>query len=368
MNSPGTPLAADQKSRTRHQVKVLVVDDSSFMRRTITSCLEREPLIHVIGEAENGQQAIELTDRLQPDVITMDLNMPEMDGITAIHQILAKRKVPILVFTSTSEKDGAKVLEALNAGAVDFISKGGYESGSDREDIIHKLSARVLAVSRKHEHTQRPIAPVVSTGSPSGRVESTAKSVSAESLDVVAIAASTGGPVVIESILKELSPAFPLPILIIQHMPPGFTQAFAERLNKLCQITVIEAEDGMLIEPGHAYLAPGGRQMLIRSRGNGKTIRITESTEAMTYRPCVDVTYASVADAYKNRVLAVVLTGMGSDGLKGAEKLKQQGAIVWAQDQASSVVYGMPMAIAKHNLADKILSGSGIGTRLARVH
>jgi len=348
-------------------VNVLIVDDSSFIRKTVKSFLESDPQIHVIGEAGDGQEAMYLADELNPDVITMDLNMPQMDGVTAIREILKSRFVPILVFTSASDRDGPKVLEALHAGAVDFISKEAGDTERNKEKIINKLRSRVLALGNNRAEpdkspliTQTPVNNVT----PLIPAHTTRKS----SYEIIVIGASTGGPVVIENILKNLVHDFPFPILIVQHMPAEFTRAFAERLNSLCSLSVVEAVDGMHIKPGTVYLAPGGRQMEVASNGSGKLIRITDHGNTMNYKPCVDITFASVAAVFGKDVLAIVLTGMGSDGKKGAETLKQHGATIWVQDQKTSVVFGMPMAIINHNLADKILPATDIGTRLARVH
>ncbi len=344
-------------------VNVLVVDDSSFVRKAVKSYLEGDPQIKVVGEACDGREAMFMAEQLEPDVITMDLNMPNMDGVTAIEEILKRRQVPILVFTSSSDRDGPRVLEALNAGAVDFISK---EAGSSsREEMSNRLRTSVLELGRHEDAMTRRTAFTVTVDD---NIRSdVSKPVSRNVLfDVVVIGASTGGPVVIESILKKLSPAFPLPVLIVQHMPAGFTHAFAERLNHLCDIPVYEASDGMPIEAGTVYLAPGGRQMEITGPATNRQIRISDQGRDISYKPCVDVTFRSVAGSYGDKALAIVLTGMGSDGRQGAEQLKQRNATVWAQDRDSSVIYGMPMAVIDARLADKVLSGENIGTRLAR--
>lgn len=348
-------------------VKVLVVDDSSFIRRAITSSLETDPDIHVVGEAGDGQQAMALVEQLHPDVITMDLNMPNMDGITAIRQIRKHHSVPILVFTSASDRDGPKVLEALNAGAMDFVSKDSSDSREGHDKIIKKLRTHVMALAAPGP------APAIKTpvsNMPTLKPAALTSTHLTELPDynIVVIGASTGGPVVIEDILKKMAADFPLPVLVVQHMPAGFTRAFAERLDELCSLDVIEAGDGMAIRPGKVYLAPGGRQMEISKNGSGKLIRITDLAGHVHYKPSVDVTFSSVAGIYGGKVLAIILTGMGTDGCLGAKLLKQQGATIWAQDRGTSVVYGMPMAIINNKLADKVLSSADIGTRLARVH
>ena len=198
---------------------------------------------------------------------------------------------------------------------------------------------------------------------PSLRPTSTA---SARGFQLAVIGASTGGPIAVEKVLKTLPASYALPILLIQHMPASFTGAFAERLDKQCAINVVEASDGDVLKPGTAYVAPGGLQMRVVKDGRSNMIRIEESPPGTTYKPCVDITFNSIAETYRGRVLAIVLTGMGSDGCNGARELRQKGATVWAQDEASCVVYGMPMAVVNENLADKVMSVDEIGSSLAR--
>ncbi len=340
-------------------VKVLVVDDSSFFRRRITDFLSSDPDIEVIAQAIDGLDAVEKTNQLNPDVITMDIEMPRLDGISAVKKIRETKSTPVLMFSSLTH-DGAKAtFAALDAGASDFLPKKFEDIASEKSDAIKTLCERVKSIARKRTGTDAAKIKI------STSLKSTPM-MSSKGYQLAVIGASTGGPVAVEKVLKTLPADYSLPILLIQHMPASFTGAFAERLNKICAISVKEAEDGDQLQAGTAYIAPGGRQMCLKKNGRGNTISIEDEPAATTYKPSVDITFNSIAEAYRGRVLAIVLTGMGSDGCNGARTLREKGATVWAQDEASCVVYGMPMAVVKENLADKVMSVDEIGMSLAR--
>ncbi|MGY6038774.1 protein-glutamate methylesterase/protein-glutamine glutaminase [Aeromonas sp. AE23HZ002T15] len=369
-------------------VKVLVVDDSSFFRRRVSEIINQDPLMTVIDTAQNGREAVDKAQQLRPDVITMDIEMPVLDGISAVREIMAKCPTPILMFSSLTH-DGAKAtLDALDAGALDFLPKKFEDIARDKDEAVSLLQQRVREISRKRflmaakPRAPEPVArPLVggatsstvagAAGRPAERMaEPRAPGVpasfkrSGKSYQLVAIGTSTGGPVALQNVLTKLPGDFPHPILLIQHMPATFTAAFAARLNGLCQIGVKEAEDGDVLKPGHAYLAPGGKQMLLEGRGPGSRIRILEGNDKVNYKPCVDITFASAAKIYGDKVLAIVLTGMGADGRDGARLLKEQGATIWAQDEASCVVYGMPQAVAKAGIASESLPLDRVAQRI----
>ena len=370
-------------------VKVLVVDDSSFFRRRVSEIINQDPTLEVVDTAQNGREAVDKALRLHPDVITMDIEMPVMDGISAVREIMAKCPTPILMFSSLTHEGAKSTLEALDAGALDFLPKKFEDIARDKEEAIKLLQQRVKAIARRHGFmTSRPT-PVASSsplagsssgvthGALSGRttlapsapapIERTAPAPfkkSGKLYQLLAIGTSTGGPVALQSVLTQLPSNFPYPILLIQHMPATFTAAFAARLNTLCQISVKEAEDGDVLRPGCAYLAPGGKQMMLDGRGNGARIRIIEGNDKVNYKPCVDITFASLAKSHNDKVLAIVLTGMGADGRDGARLLKEQGATIWAQDEASCVVYGMPQAVAKAGIASESLPLDKIAQRI----
>nr|WP_024592748.1 chemotaxis response regulator protein-glutamate methylesterase [Pseudoalteromonas sp. TB13] len=381
-------------------VKVLVVDDSSFFRRRVSEILEQDSDIQVIGFAVNGREAVEKAAQLRPDMITMDVEMPVLDGISAVKEIMASNPTPILMFSSLTRDGATATFDALDAGAMDFLPKKFEDIARNNEDAIKLLQNKVKDIGRRRLprtfKAATPPKPVISTkpitSSLSQRTNTLTPSIkqpdrsfqrvapttssgsniasmraSGKQYQLVAIGTSTGGPVALQTILTQLPANFPHPILLIQHMPAAFTPAFAARLNGLCQIKVKEAQQGDRLQPGTAYLAPGGQQMMVEGRGANRTLRVFEDhSERISYKPSVDVTFASAAKTYQGDVLAIVLTGMGADGRDGARMLKQTGATIWAQDEKSCVVYGMPQAIANAGLSSESLALSDVAARIKR--
>ena len=343
--------------------RVLVVDDSGFFRRRIVEILEADARIKVIGTAANGKEAVDQVASLKPDVVTMDIEMPVMDGITAVRQIMAATPTPVLMFSSLTKEGAQATLDALEAGAVDFLPKRFEDIATDREQAKLVLRRRIHAVARQK--------PVVGAAPAPQRVVPRAPrapvTVRSGQLQVVAIASSTGGPVALAQILSTLPAAFRLPVLIVQHMPASFTPAFAARLDQQCALRVKEAQDGDALQAGQVLLAPGGRQMTVQQRNGKVQVTISDGNPALHYKPCADVTFESVAAVFGGKTLAMVLTGMGADGREGARALKQHGGLIWTQDEASSVIYGMPMAVAEAGLSDQVLSLREIGPALAQV-
>lgn len=372
-------------------VKVLVVDDSGFFRRRVSEILSADPTIQVVGTATNGKEAIDQAIALKPDVITMDYEMPMMDGITAVRHIMQRCPTPVLMFSSLTHEGARVTLDALDAGAVDFLPKNFEDISRNPEKVKQMLCEKVHSISRSNRRSlfsapaptpaaapaaptsssfarpapapvARPAAPPVRAAAPAPAAHSAhSPAPKRKAYKLVAIGTSTGGPVALQRVLTQLPANFPAPIVLIQHMPAAFTKAFAERLDKLCRISVKEAEDGDILRPGLALLAPGGKQMMVDGRG---AIKILPGDERLNYKPCVDITFGSAAKSYGDKVLAVVLTGMGADGREGARLLKQSGSAIWAQDEASCVIYGMPMAIVKADLADAVYSLDDIGRHL----
>ncbi len=335
-------------------IRVLVVDDSGFFRRRVTEIINADPRMEVVGVAANGQEAIEKNDSLRPDVITMDYEMPVMDGITAIRNIMQRRPVPVLMFSSLTFEGARVTLDALDAGALDFLPKNFDAVAKDSAEIKRALTDKIAAVARSHLRSAP--APVVAAR-PVARSRIGQK-------DLVVIGTSTGGPAALQTLFRTIPAGFKTPIIIVQHMPGSFTKAFAERLNGLSSLVVKEAVDGDRIQPSHVYVAPGGMQLMVERR-NGGIIHIRDSDERINYRPSVDIAFASAAKHYGNKVLGVVLTGMGADGRDGARLIKQSGGHIWAQDEDSCVIFGMPMAVIKDGLSDEILPLKDIGGRLA---
>ncbi|MDO6543590.1 protein-glutamate methylesterase/protein-glutamine glutaminase [Photobacterium sanguinicancri] len=378
-------------------IKVLVVDDSSFFRRRVSEIINSDPQLEVIGNAVNGKEAVDLAKQLRPDVITMDIEMPVMDGITAVREIMKSTPTPILMFSSLTH-DGAKAtLDALDAGALDFLPKKFEDIARNRDEAVSLLQKRVIEIARKRvmmrrtavrpataatitprepvsRDAARPLAARPATTTTATRVpvapRSAIKPVAArfkatgKKYQLMAIGTSTGGPVALQKVLTKLPVNFPLPIVLVQHMPATFTAAFAARLNNLCKISVKEAADGDVLKPGVAYLAPGGMQMMLEGRPGSTRVRIIDGGERMNYKPCVDVTFGSAAKIYQDKVLSMILTGMGADGREGCRMLKSGGSTIWAQDEESCVVYGMPQAVAKANISTEDLPLERISERI----
>ncbi len=349
-------------------VRVLIVDDSGFFRRRLTEMLNADKHIEVVGSAVDGAEAIKMAGELRPDVITMDIEMPVMDGITATKRIMTIVPTPILMFSSLTTEGANATFEALDAGAVDFLPKKIDDISSDRDTAKRLLCARVRVLGARGLSLVKPPA-VDPSLNREGRShwQKTPSRASSTKLGLkdyklIAIGTSTGGPVALQQVLTKIPAGFPLPIMIIQHMPASFTPSFSERLDSLCNINVKQAAHGEEIIPGTAYIAPGGAQMLVSKESGRMVVKIEESAQSETYKPSVDITFSSIAKAGLSNVLAIILTGMGADGREGARLLKQKGAAIWAQDEKSCVIYGMPMAIVDAGIADKVLSLDEIST------
>ncbi len=355
-------------------INVLVVDDSLFFRRRLTDFLEQSPQIKVIGQANNGEDAISQVRSLKPDVVTMDVEMPVMDGITAVKRIMEQNPLPILMFSSLTKEGAEATLSALEAGAADFLPKNFDEIANSHSGAISSLQQKVLSLakSRLMRPSRRAFelkrqTPLESSNRSVAQVKPSATRSAQSNYQLLAIGSSTGGPVALQKVLTQLPTDFQYPILLVQHMPAAFTTAYAERLNSVCNISVSEAVDGDLLKPGHAYLAPGGRQMLLEGNRGRTAIRITDvkgSDDRVTYKPSVDITFASASKVFQGRVLASILTGMGADGREGCRILKELGATIWAQDEQSSVVYGMPQAVTKAGIASENIDIDMMGRRI----
>jgi two-component system, chemotaxis family, protein-glutamate methylesterase/glutaminase len=346
------------------RLKVLIVDDSVFFRNRIVAALAPAEDIEVVGTAVNGQEAIQKALSLRPDVITMDVEMPVVDGILAVRRIMTEAPTRILMFSALTKEGARETLDSLEAGALDFLPKD-TQGGGRGEAFNSLLLERVRAVGRAripalkgaaagHYHTP------VSRPSPAHAGRELRPS-------VLAIGASTGGPVALRQVLTALPRHFPLPVVVAVHMPGSFTKAYAERLNAVCAVEVREARDRDPLRPGQVLIAPGGLQMTVERGPSGHQVRVTEPLPGQIYHPSVDQLLSSVAASFSGKALAVVMTGMGSDGLEGARKLKAAGCSVWSQDEKSCVVYGMPQAIERAGLSDRVMALDEMGPALARV-
>ncbi|WP_111640555.1 protein-glutamate methylesterase/protein-glutamine glutaminase [Marinimicrobium alkaliphilum] len=355
--------------------RVLVVDDSNFFQQRLKEIINQHPELEVIGVASNGRDAVEMATRLKPDIITMDFEMPVMDGVTAVRHIMRDRPTPILMLSSLTYEGARVTLDALAAGATDFMAKDFAEISRSANSLSAKLHDRLLTLGRgARASASRVSSAAPSTSATPARPAPTASPRPAASdrpgalrrrFQLLVIGASTGGPVALTEVLTKLPRNFPLPIVLVQHMPENFTKAFAERLNRQSEIQVREAVDGDRLEPGLALLAPGGKQLMVERRAQG-VVKVLPDDARVNYKPSLDITFGSAANAYADKVLGVVLTGMGSDGCKGAEMLKKAGSVIWSQDEATSIIYGMPMAVARANLTDQVLALPDIGPMLTR--
>ncbi len=334
-------------------VRVLIVDDSAFMRNALSNMLSSDPEIQVVGLARDGQDGVEKVMLLKPDVVTMDVEMPRLDGLGALKQIMEKCPVPVIMVSSLTTDDAKVTLDALDLGAVDFISKNLSNLSIDIVKIKEVLINKVKEIAKK-AHPRRRIVPsrtaVVATPLP---VRTTGE----RRVSVVAIGSSTGGPKALQEIIPKLPKEFPVPIIIAQHMPATFTGPFAQRLNELSQVEVREAKDGDVLKAGLVLIAPGGGHMRVQRRRSLETVvSISDAIEDYIYRPSVDALMLSVSECFPGRSLGVILTGMGADGVKGMKVMKQGGARIFAQNEETCIVYGMPKAVVDAGIADKILA------------
>ncbi len=336
-------------------IKVVVIDDSAFMRKAISTMLKKDRDIHVVGIAKNGSEGLDMVRKLNPDVVTMDIEMPVMDGLTALRRIMMEMPRPVIMVSSLTTEGAEATLKAMEYGAVDFIPKQLSKVSLDIVKIEEELQSKVKAVARKKARTsrlaalQRPArirkppspAPVPRTG----RL----------ARDLIAIGVSTGGPPAVQKILSEIPASFPGTILIAQHMPKAFTGPFAKRLNESSPLTVKEAEDGDMVRPGWVFIAPGGMHIKINQRVSRIDVVVSDEPKDALYKPSANVLFSSVAEGVGKRALCVLLTGMGNDGLIGARELKAKGSVILAQSEETCVVYGMPKAVVDDGLVDKIV-------------
>lgn len=350
-------------------IKILVVDDSAFMRKAISVMLESDPGIRVVGTARDGEEGIEKVRLLKPDLVTMDIEMPRMDGLAALREIMVKNPVPVMMVSSLTTAGAQATLEALDLGAVDFIPKQMSYVSLDIVRIKEELIAKIKDIARrKHilmsryqqrrlDQMSRPSSETAVVASPPLILSTAASSTIRKrhhQVGLIAIGSSTGGPPALQAVISKLPRNLPVGILIAQHMPPLFTQSLAERLNSLSTLTVREAQDGDKVEAGLVLIAPGGRQMTVNRRGGQAYVSVSDEPSNTLYKPCVDIMSNSVAEAYGTTTMGVILTGMGNNGLVGMRLIKTKGGIVIAQDERTCIVYGMPRAVIEAGITDHI--------------
>ncbi len=342
-----------------NRTRILIVDDSVVIRSLLRQVLAQEPDLEVAGVAANGRIALSMLDQLAPDVVTLDIEMPEMNGLETLRELRRTRpRLPVIMFSTLTERGAVATLEAFSLGASDYVTKpsNSRPGGQGVEAIRAQLAPKIRALCRKEprslgssiERAHRP-------GSSSGAV-----------VTAVAIGTSTGGPNALSQVLPVLPKGFSVPVFVVQHMPPMFTRFLAERLNRECAIPVREVEAQETVQPGTVRVAAGDHHMTVERVGLGFTLRRSQGPPENSCRPAVDVLFRSVARAYGQGVLAVVMTGMGQDGFRGAQAIREAGGTVIAQDEATSVVWGMPGFVANAGLAERVLPVNEIGAEIVR--
>jgi len=328
---------------------VLIVDDSAFMRRAISLLLEKDPDFFIVGTARTGLEAIEKIKRFKPDVVTMDVEMPEMDGITALEQIMKSHSVAVVMLSTQTGLGAEATLQALQLGAVDFFPKSSLMKDPAEPEIIDEFLMRVKDAARA-KIAERNSAASVKEAAKEEKKKGPA------SADLLIIGCSTGGPSAMQSILPRFTPDFPAGIVVVQHMPPGFTKPLADRFDAICPLKVKEAENGDVVMPGIIYVAPAGYQTFFQKRKDGKTILKIVQDESKSYKPSIDVAIHSASLIYRDRLLVVILTGMGTDGVMGCSEVKRQQGHVIVEAEESCIVYGMPKAVYEAGHADRQVS------------
>lgn len=340
------------------KIRVLIVDDSVVIRRLLSDELSKDPDLEIVGTAATGKIGIAKIPQVNPDIVTMDIEMPEMDGLEAVTEIRKiYDKLPIIMFSTLSQRAARETLEALSRGANDYVTKPANVGSASlamqrvRDELIPKIKTLCPGLGS----TPAPPAPPRIKPASSIPTKGNDASASQSQVDIVAIGVSTGGPNALNDLFDALPRDLPVPVVIVQHMPPVFTKCLADRLTAKSKMIVQEGASGMALAPGQAWLAPGDYHMVVTQKGTRVVLDLNQSPPENSCRPAVDVLFRSVAQVFGGRTLAVVLTGMGEDGLRGCQVLKECGAQIIAQDEASSVVWGMPGAVSDAGLADQVL-------------
>lgn len=337
------------------RIRTLLVDDSHFMRLALQRELKGYPDIEVIDSARDGAEAVEKTSRLRPAVVVMDVRMPVMDGIAAVKRIMEVQPTPVVMLSAYTREGASETLDALAAGAVDFVSKPSGEVSVDLTATVADLVSKLRVACGSRPQPRRPRAAV--------HIPPAAGLLNGQGLHVVAIGASTGGPSALETFLTQIPAHFPAAVVVVQHMPPGFTTALAERLNSICALDVREAAEGDTLQRGVALVVPGDRNLVVTEVGR---VDLLPDVERYTFRPCIDVTFRSVAEAFGPRAIGVLLSGMGRDGSEGMKWIKSHGGATLAQDESSSLIFSMPRAAIALNCVDRILPVDELYPELAQ--
>lgn len=330
-------------------LRVLVIDDSAYVRKVVREILSRSPFIEVVGVARDGREALDLVEQLDPDVVTCDLNMPELDGVGFVREQMNRRPVPIIIMSVANETAEA-TLTALDAGAIDFVQKPTALASEKIFDVSTELLDKVKAAGNiaLNRISAVPAPPSKPVSAPLMTITGS------HSVDLVVLGISTGGPQALKRLIPQLPANFPVPVLMVMHMPIGYTEMYAAKLNEISPLEVTEAAEGDEVTPGRVFLAPAGRHLTVKRNASGKIVTHLDAKPFSTlHRPAVDVLFQSAAEVYGKRVLGVVMTGMGSDGKEGSAWIKSQGGLIFTEAESSCVVYGMPCMVVEAGLSDK---------------
>lgn len=341
-------------------IKVLVVDDSALIRKILTDILSSDNEIHVVGTAKNGQEALNKIEILKPDIVTLDIEMPLMDGLTTLKHIVSKYNLPVIMISSLTSEGAELTLKALDEGAVDFLPKPTNVFSLSQTDIKKEIVEKIKAGAKSKFYIREPIKKINTVKV----LESRSNVIHGEFDNIVAIGTSTGGPRALQTLIPELPEDINAAIVIVQHMPPKFTKSLADRLNSISNIKVKEAEDGDILSKGCCYIAPGDYHMTVVKEANNLVIRLNKEPQVMGLRPTVDKMMESVAKISGYSKLGIILTGMGSDGTNGIIEMRQSGSYTIAQDETTSVVYGMPKSAIATNCIDVILPLDKIANKI----
>lgn len=348
------------------KIRVLIVDDSSFMRMVIRGVLDRDPGIEVVGTAIDGVDGVKKAIDLRPDIVTMDIEMPRMDGICALREIMAQAPMKVIMVSTLTNEGATATFDALEAGAVDYIPKNITDSSSAqkvfKEELLQKVKSAALFSS-----TRRVVKPAAAHTAVIQKP--TAARLKSGRISCVGIGASTGGPIALQEVLSRIPVSFPYGIMVAIHMPKAFTGPFADRLNAKCSLTVKEAATGDILKSGTALISPGGMHASLERKAAGIAVRTAPINDfpGHIYIPSVDIMLSSMADAAGGAALGVILTGMGNDGFKGMKHLKEKGGSTIVQDEATSTIYGMPKACIQGGVADLVLPLDQIGFEIAKI-
>jgi len=332
------------------KVRVLVVDDSAFMRKLISDILEEDPRLEVVGRARDGIEALKLLRELEPDVVTLDVEMPKKDGLATLEDIMALHPTPVVMVSSLTREGAEITIKALAAGAVDFVAKPSGRISLDMAKVGNELRSKVLMASGVNiallAHRRAPLSlkeapqPIELRGEPP---------------EIVAVAASTGGPKALQELVTGLPHDLPVPIVIAQHMPPGFTASLAKRLDEMSALHVVEGQDGFELMPGVAAIAPGGKHMLVEKKDGRFICRLSDAPPLHSVKPAADLLFLSVADVAGAKAVGIILTGMGKDGTEGARAIRSKGGVVLAESPETCVVYGMPKSAVEAGAVNELL-------------